>query len=157
MHDSHTAIAHCPTSNNFLGSGLFSLHRARDARRPVHVALGTDLGAGTGFSMLRTMQAASEVAQLRGRPLSPLRAWWLATQGAARALDLDERIGTVATGREADLVVVDLHSTPLIDFRMRYVESIEDALAVQMALGDDRAIRATYVAGALAWDRDART
>lgn len=154
--ETETALAHCPTSNNFLGSGLFALHEARDAARPVHVALGTDLGAGTGFSMLRTMQAASEVAHLQAHPLSPLRAWWLATQGAARALDLDECIGTVAPGREADLVVVDLRSTPLIDFRMRYVESIDDALGVQMALGDDRAIRATYVHGALAWDRDAR-
>jgi guanine deaminase len=150
-----TALAHCPTSNNFLGSGLFALHEARAAARPVHVALATDLGGGTSFSMLRTMQAASEVAQLRAHPLSPLRAWWLVTQGAARALDLDEQIGTVAPGREADLVVVDMHSTPLIDFRMRYVETIDEALAVQMALGDDRAIRATYVRGALAWDRDA--
>jgi len=157
LFETGTALAHCPTSNNFLGSGLFALHEARKAERPVHVALATDLGGGTSFSMLRTMQAASEVAQLQGRPLSPLRAWWLATQGAADALDLDERIGTVAPGRDADLVVVDLQSTPLIDFRMRYVESIEEALAVQMALGDDRAIRATYVAGALAWDRDART
>ena len=150
-----TALAHCPTSNNFLGSGLFALHRARTPSGPVNVALGTDLGAGTSFSMLRTMQAASEVAHLQGRPLSPLRAWWLATQGAARALDLDDAIGTVAPGREADLVVIDLCSTPLIDFRMRDVERIDDALAVQMALGDDRAIRATYVHGRLAWDRDA--
>jgi guanine deaminase len=149
-----TAIAHCPTSNNFLGSGLFALHRARTPSRPVNVALGTDLGAGTSFSMLRTMQAASEVAHLQSRPLSPLRAWWLATRGAARALDVDDAIGTVAPGREADLVVIDLRSTPLIDFRMRSVENIDDALAVQMALGDDRAIRATYVHGRLAWDRD---
>ena len=154
--ESGTALAHCPTSNNFLGSGLFALHEARTRERPVHVALATDVGAGTGLSMLRTMQAAGEVAQLRGHPLSPLRAWWLATQGAARALDLDERIGTLTPGRDADLVVVDLHSTPLIDFRMRDVETIEETLSVQMALGDDRAIRATYVAGALAWDRDAR-
>ena len=153
--ETDTALAHCPTSNSFLGSGLFALHEARTAARPVHVALATDLGAGTSFSMLRTMQAASEVAQLQAHPLSPLRAWWLATQGAARALDLDEPIGTVAPGREADLVVVDMRSTPLIDFRMRYVETIGEALAVQMALGDDRAIRATYVRGALAWDRDA--
>ena len=153
--ETRTTLAHCPTSNNFLGSGLFDLHRARAPRRPVHVALGTDLGAGTGFSMLRTMQAASDVAHLHGHPLSPSRAWWLATQGAARALDLDDSIGTIASGREADLVVVDLRSTPLIDFRMRYVNDIDEALAVQMALGDDRAIRATYVGGRLAWDRDA--
>jgi guanine deaminase len=155
LHDSGTAIAHCPTSNNFLGSGLFSLHRARDSRRPVHVALATDLGGGTTFSMLRTMQAASEVAQLGGHPLPPPFAWWLATRGAAEALDLGDRIGSIEPGRDADLVVVDLRSTPLIDFRMRYVESIDEALAVQFALGDDRAIRATYIAGRLAWDRDA--
>lgn len=155
LHESQTALAHCPTSNNFLGSGLFSLHRARETRRPVHVALGTDLGGGTSFSMLRTMQAASEVAHLSGHPLSPSRAWWLATRGAAEALDLGERIGSIEPGRDADVVVIDLRSTPLIDFRMRYVENIDDALAVQLALGDDRAIRATYVAGRLAWDRDA--
>jgi guanine deaminase len=156
LHESRTSLAHCPTSNNFLGSGLFALHRARAPGRPVHVALATDLGAGTGFSMLRTMQAASEVAQLRGHPLSPSRAWWLATQGAAQALDVDAEIGTIAPGREADLVVIDLASTPLIGFRMRYIDDIDEALAVQMALGDDRAIRATYVGGRLAWDRDAR-
>jgi len=151
-----TALAHCPTSNNFLGSGLFSLQRALDAKRPVRVALGTDLGGGTSFSMLRTMQAASEVAQLSGHPLRAACAWWLATRGGAQALDLDAQIGSIAPGRDADLVVLDLNSTPLIDFRMRYVADIDEALAVQMALGDDRAIRATYVAGRLAWDRDAQ-
>lgn len=155
LHETQTALAHCPTSNNFLGSGMFDLYRARDPRRPVHVALATDLGAGTGFSMLRTMQAASDIAQLRGHPLPATRAWWLATQGAARALDLDDDIGTLVPSREADLVVIDLRSTPLIAFRMRYVNDIAEALAVQMALGDDRAIRATYVDGELAWDRDA--
>jgi len=155
LHESGTALAHCPTSNNFLGSGLFSLHRARDARRPVHVALATDLGGGTSFSMLRTMQAASEVAQMGGHPLTPSCAWWLATRGAAEALDLGARVGSVDVGHDADLVVIDLASTPLIGFRMGYVDSIDEALAVQFALGDDRAIRATYVAGRLAWDRDA--
>jgi guanine deaminase len=154
LHESGTALAHCPTSNNFLGSGLFALHRAR-AARPVHVALATDLGGGTTFSMLRTMQAASDVAHLGGHPLSPLYAWWLATRGAAEALDMEAHVGSVRPGCEADLVVVDLESTPLIEFRMRYVDGIEEALAVQLALGDDRAIRATYVGGTLAWDRDA--
>jgi guanine deaminase len=155
LHDSRTALAHCPTSNNFLGSGLFPLHRARDARRPVHVALATDVGGGTSLSMLRTMQAASEVAQLIGHPLAPSRAWWLATRGGADALDLDGHIGSIEVGREADLVVVDMRSTPLIDLRMRHVDDLDEALAVQLALGDDRAIRATYVGGRIAWDRDA--
>jgi len=155
LHKTGTALAHCPTSNNFLGSGHFALHRIRDPKRAVKVGLATDLGAGTSFSMLRTMQAASEIAQFHGHPLSPFRAWWLATAGAAGALALDEAIGTVAPGRDADLVVIDLRSTPLIDFRMQRVDDIEEALAVQMALGDDRAIRATYVHGRLAWDREA--
>jgi guanine deaminase len=86
LHETQTALAHCPTSNNFLGSGLFALHRARAPERPVHVALATDLGAGTSFSMLRTMQAASDVAHLGGHPLSASRAWWLATRGGADAL-----------------------------------------------------------------------
>jgi guanine deaminase len=153
--ETRTAIAHCPTSNSFLGSGLFALHRARATAPPVRVALATDLGGGTSFSMLRTMQAASEVAHLQGHPLAPARAWWLATAGAADALDLSDRIGSIAVGHDADIVVVDLASTPLIEFRMRYVTGIEEALAVQLALGDDRAIRATYVGGRLAWERDA--
>ncbi|MEO8537591.1 MAG: guanine deaminase [Betaproteobacteria bacterium] len=155
LHATCTAIAHCPTSNSFLGSGLFRLRDAHAAARPVGVALGTDLGAGTTFSMLRTMQAASDVAQLVGAPLSPTSAWWLATRGSAEALDIGDRVGTVAAGFEADLVVVDLRSTPLIEFRMQGVDGIDEALGVLLALGDDRAIRATYVAGALAWDRDA--
>jgi len=155
LHDSGTALAHCPTSNNFLGSGLFQLHRAADPRRPVRVGLATDLGGGTSFSMLRTMEAAYEVAQLTGHPLSPSCALYLATRGAARALDLDDRIGSVAPGYEADLAILDLHSTPLLAFRMGHARDFDEMLAVQMALGDDRAIRATYVGGRLAHDRDA--
>jgi guanine deaminase len=155
LHDSGTAIAHCPTSNNFLGSGHFRLAHARSPRRPVHVALGTDVGGGTSLSMLRTMQAACEVAQMTGHPLSPSRAWYLATAGGAAALDLEAEVGTLAPGREADLVVVDLRSTPLIDYRMRFTGSLDDILGVQLALADDRAIRATYVDGRLAHDRDA--
>ncbi|MFO1317303.1 MAG: guanine deaminase [Burkholderiales bacterium] len=155
LHETGTALAHCPTSNNFLGSGLFRLAVATDQRRPVRVGLATDVGGGTSLSMLRTMQAACEVAQMTGAPLSPSGALYLATRGAARALDLDDRIGSVAPGMDADLAVLDLHSTPLIDFRMRDVDDIDEALAVQMALADDRAVRATYVGGRLAWDRDA--
>ena len=155
LHDTGTALAHCPTSNNFLGSGLFDLARAKTASRPVRVGLGTDVGGGTSLSMLRTMQAACEVAQMRGQPLPPSHAWWLATGGGAAALRLEDRIGTLAPGAEADLVVIDLASTPLIEYRMRGVDDLEQALGVQLALGDDRAIRATYVGGRLAHDRDA--
>jgi guanine deaminase len=156
LHDTDTALAHCPTSNNFLGSGLFTLGVAVKRERPVRVGLATDLGGGTSFSILRTMQAAYEVAQLSGMSLSPSCALYLATRGAARALDLDDRIGSVAPGMEADLVVLDLASTPLVAMRMEYVNDVDEMLGVQMALGDDRAVRATYVAGRRAYDRDAR-
>ena len=156
LHETGTALAHCPTSNNFLGSGLFKLATAVNAARPVRVGLATDLGGGTSFSILRTMQAAYEVAQLSGMPLSPSDALYLATRGAARALDLEDRIGSVAPGMEADLVVLDLTSTPLLAMRMDYAKGIDEMLAVQMALADDRAVRATYVAGRRAYDRDAR-
>ena len=156
LHATGTAIAHCPTSNNFLGSGLFQLGAAKQRDRPVRVGLATDLGGGTSFSILRTMQAAYEVAQLAGAPLAPSCALYLATRGAAQALDLDHCIGSVAPGMEADLVVLDLASTPLIEMRMSYANDIEEVLAIQMALGDERAVRATYVAGRRAYDRDAR-
>ena len=154
LHDTQTAIAHCPTSNNFLGSGLFRLGVATDPRRPVRVGLATDLGGGTSFSMLRTMQAAYEVAQLAQAPLAPAGALYLATRGAARALAIEDRVGSVAVGMEADLTVLDLRSTPLIDFRMRDARDLSEVLAIQMALADDRAVRATYVAGRCLYDRD---
>lgn len=151
--DTGTAIAHCPTSNTFLGSGLFDLKTARKTERPVRVGLATDLGAGTSFSMLRTMGAAYEVAQLNGYSLSAGDAFYLATRGAARALYLDDRIGSVEVGMEADLIVLDLKSTPVIDYRMRHCNDLDEALFVQMTMGDDRAIRATYIAGKLAHER----
>ena len=157
LHETQTAIAHCPTSNNFLGSGLFRLADATRAPRSVRVGLATDLGGGTSFSMLRTMQAAYEVAVLVGAPLAPAAALYLATRGAARALDVEAQVGSLAVGMEADVTVLDLHSTPILDFRMRQARDIDEVLAIQMALGDDRAVRATYVAGRLAWDRDAAT
>jgi guanine deaminase len=152
-HDTGTAIAHCPTSNFFLGSGCLDLGRTSKLERPVRVGLATDLGAGTSFSMLHTMNEAYKAAQTHGYSLSGAHAFYLATRGAARALYLDDAIGSVAPGMEADLVVLNLKSTPLIEYRMKYTDSLEEALFVQMTLGDDRAVRATYVAGRRAYQR----
>src|SRR3954470_3330679 len=154
-HESGTALAHCPTSNLFLGSGLFRIAAMKDARRPVHVGLGTDVGGGTSFSLLATMGAAYEIAQLNGRALSAVEAFYLATLGGARALALDDRIGSIASGREADLVVLDPKATPLLALRSTRAESVEDLLFALMTLGDDRAVRATSVAAAPAYLRDA--
>ena len=146
-HASGTALAHCPTSNLFLGSGLFPLRAARDPRRPIHVGLGTDIGAGTSFSLLATMGEAYKVAQLRNDPVNAVEAFFLSTLGGARALALEDRVGTLAPGHEADMVVLDPNATPLLAFRNRRSRSIVETLAVLMTLGDDRAVRATYVAG----------
>jgi guanine deaminase len=146
-HESGTALAHCPTSNLFLGSGLFRIGAAKDPRRPVQVGLGTDIGGGTSFSLLATMGAAYEIAQLGGRALSAVEAFYLATLGGARALALDDRIGSLAPGREADFVVLDPNATPLLTLRNARAASVEDQLFALMMLGDDRAARATYVAG----------
>jgi guanine deaminase len=149
-HESGTALAHCPTSNTFLGSGLFRMRSARDRRRPVEVGLGTDIGGGTSFSLIATMGEAYKVSQLAGEPIDAVEAFYLATLGGARALALDDRLGTLAPGREADLVVLDPNATPLMAFRSARVQSIAEQLAVLMTLADDRCVRATYVAGELA-------
>src|SRR5262249_52830736 len=146
-HATGTALAHCPTSNLFLGSGLFPLRSARDPRRPVHVGLGSDIGAGTSFSLLATMDEAYKVAQLQSRPIDAIEAFFLATLGGARALALDGRLGTLAAGRDADMVVLDPNATALLAFRNARSRSIKETLAVLATLGDDRAVRATYLAG----------
>ena len=147
VHESGTAIAHCPTSNMFLGSGLFDLRRAKQADRPVRVGLATDVGAGTSLSMLETMGAAYKIAQLGGGSLPAPLAFYLATRGAAQALYLEDTIGSIAVGMEADLVVLNMKSTPLIEFRMDRCVSFEEALFVQMTMADERAVTTTLVAG----------
>jgi guanine deaminase len=156
-HETGTAIAHCPTSNFFLGSGYLDLHNVLAPERPLRVGLATDLGAGTSFSILQTMNEAYKAAQLHGHALGAAQAFYLATRGTAHALYLDDAIGSIAPGMEADLVVLDLKSTPLIDYRMRRASDLEEALYVQMTLGDDRAVRATYAGGERVYARDAES
>ena len=156
-HDTGTSIAHCPTANFFLGSGCLNLARTAKRERPVRLGLATDLGAGTSFSILQTMNAAYHAGQSHGYPLSAGYAYYLATRGAARALHLEDTIGSVAPGMEADLVVLDLKSTPIIAYRMKYADSLEEALFIQMTMADDRAIRATYVAGRRVYERPDRS
>jgi guanine deaminase len=156
MHVTGSAIAHCPTSNFFLGSGCLDVFRAMQKERPVRVGLGTDLGAGTSFSVLATLNEAYKAAQFNGKALSAGHAFYLATRGTARAMYLDEQIGSIAVGMEADLVVLDLKSTPIIEYRMRHCKDLEEALFIQMTMGDDRAILATYIAGEQVYARSAQ-
>jgi guanine deaminase len=143
LHEAGASLVHCPTSNTFIGSGLFDMGLAQTLR----VGLATDTGGGSSFSMLHTMAAAYEVAQLRGQALHPSQLWWLATVGSARALHAEHQIGNIAPGLEADLTILDLASTPAIEQATRRAETIWQAVFPTIMLGDDRAIRATWING----------
>lgn len=139
------SIAVCPTSNLFLGSGLFDFARADSSHLPY--ALATDVGGGTSFSMLQTMHAAYNVARMQGTFLPALRMFYLATLGAARTLNLDDKIGHFAPGMEADFVLLNPCATPLLARRSGQCASLEELLFVLALLGDDRVISQTVVAG----------
>ena len=157
FHQTGANIAHCPSSNFFIGSGLFDIASAKAEARPVTVGLGTDVGGGTSFSMLQTMSEAYKMAQLRGISLTAAQAYYLATLGSAESLGIADRAGKLQAGCAADIVVLDPRATPLLQLRTDVAQSLDELLFALMICGDDRAIQATYVAGNLAHDRDARS
>ncbi|MEP4035982.1 guanine deaminase [Pseudophaeobacter sp.] len=139
------ALVHCPTSNTFIGSGLFDM--AGLMAEGQRIGLATDTGGGSSFSMLRTMAAAYEIGQLRGRPLHAAELIWLATQGSATTLRMEDKIGNIATGMEADLVVLDLSSTPAIAQRSAGANDLWEAVFPTLMMGDDRAISEVWING----------
>ncbi|HSH42662.1 MAG TPA: guanine deaminase [Arenicellales bacterium] len=145
MGECGAAAAFCPTSNLFLGSGLFDLEAA-DAHG-IRTGIGTDVGGGTSFSIPATTMEAYKVLQLQGQVLDPRRAFYLSTLGGARALYLDHRIGNFEPGKEADFVVMDPHATPLLARRMATAGSISEKLFALAVLGDDRSVAAVYLRG----------
>lgn len=147
-----SAIAFCPTSNLFLGSGLFDLPKAEQHK--VNVGLGTDVGAGTSFSILQTLNEAYKVMQLQGARLTPFKSLYLATLGGARALRLEDKVGSLQPGNEADFLVLDYNATPLLSYRLKQARGIEEILFVLMTLGDDRAVKQTWSAGRLVHSRE---
>ncbi|MFG0380749.1 guanine deaminase [Pseudomonas sp. zbq_18] len=140
-----SALSFCPTSNLFLGSGLFDLEKME--RHGVRVGLGTDVGGGTSFSQLQSLNEAYKIMQLQGKKLSPFKSLYLATLGGARSLYLDQHIGNFAAGKDADFIVLDYKATPLIDFRMQQARSLEERLFALTILGDDRTVKETFAAG----------
>jgi guanine deaminase len=161
LSEAKAAISFCPTSNLFLGSGLFRIEQAKSTDYPVKVGLGTDVGAGTSFSLLQTANEAYKVAQLRGQKLSAFRALFLATLGGARALCLEDKLGNFDPGKEADFIVLDPQATPLLALRNQTdrsatLESVADQLFSLVIMGDDRAIAATYILGELAYSAQAQ-
>ena len=147
MYETGSAVSHCPTSNEFLGSGLFPFAATKKVGRNQKVGLATDIGAGTSFSQLQSMNEAYKVGQLQGYSLSSACAFFLATRGAAESLYLSDKIGSLEKGMEADLLVLNLKATPLIDFRMSFCKDIFEVLFILMTLGDDRATKAVFVNG----------
>lgn len=152
--ETHSAVAHCPTSNLFLGSGLFNMHQAKSAKHNMTVGLGTDIGAGTSFSLLSTMNEAYKVAQLTHNPIDAIKMFYLATLGGAQALGIEDRIGSLEVGKEGDVIVLDPKATDLLAFRSARVTSLEEQLFVLATMGDDRTIAATYVGGEIVYSRD---
>ena len=139
------ATVHCPTSNTFIGSGLFDLVGLK--QRQIPVGLATDTGGGSSFSMLRTMAAAYEIAQLRGEAVHPSQLMWLATEGSSQSLKMAGKTGHLGAGAAADITVLNLESTDAIAQRTQRAEQIWDAIFPTIMMGDDRAIRDVWVAG----------
>lgn len=135
----------CPTSNLFIGSGLFDYERLH--QHGARIAVATDVGGGSSYSMLRTLDEGYKVLQLRGQRLNPLRSFYMMTLGNAQAMSMDDRIGTIEAGKDADLVVLDAWATPQMALRMEAVDSLANELFLLQTCGDDRAVVETYVAG----------
>lgn len=147
LHDYGCGIAHCPSSNLFLGDGQFKYWEAKDASRPCKVGIGTDVGGGTDFSVFRQLGDAYKVAMLHDRYLSGLRSLYMATLGGAEVLGLEDKIGSISPGYEADIAVIDLKPTEFIEWRLRFTDDIFSKLFVLQTMGEGMYVKATYVAG----------
>ena len=153
-HDTGCSIAHCPGSNQFLGSGSFPLFNALKPERRVKVGVGSDVGAGPSLSLLQVLSDGYKVAQGLGTKLHPAQGLWLATAGGAQSLGLEDHIGAIKPGLHADLCIFDPTATPLGKIRTQTAETLSDLLFALTMLGDDRSIAATYVAGRKIHSRD---
>ena len=147
LSDAGAVAVFCPTSNFFLGSGLFNYFRYKRRPKSLRIASATDVGAGTNYSMLRTMDEGYKMIALQGEKIPPLLSFWQITRGNAQALGLETRIGTLEPGTDADLVVLDVHATPAMRLRMEKAETLAEELFILQTMGDDRSVVETYVAG----------
>ena len=147
LSEAGSIAVHCPTSNLFLGSGLFPWRKLTRRDKPVRVSVATDIGGGTSYSMLRTLDEAYKIQQLLGERLNPLESFHMMTRGNAEALGLVDRIGTLEPGSDADIVVLDASATPAMALKMEVVNRLTEELFLLQTMGDDRAVIETYVAG----------
>ena len=145
MAETGSVAVFCPTSNLFLGSGLYDEAALREHN--ITTAIATDVGGGTNYSMLRTLDEGYKILQLQGQRMNPLKSFYWITLGNARALSLADKIGTLEKGSEADIVVLDAGATPAMALRMQTVQSLSEELFLLQTLGDDRSIVETYAGG----------
>ncbi len=151
MSDTGTVAAFCPTSNLFLGSGLFDIVSARDHN--IRTVMASDVGGGTSFSMLRTADEAYKVTQIAGNTITPAQLFYELTLGGAQALSIDNMVGNFVPGKEADFVVHDLHATEVLSQRVEHAVTIEEELFALIILGDDRCTVATHLMGEKVYSR----
>lgn len=154
LHDYDCSVAHCPSSNLFLGDGMFKIWEAKDPRRPIRVGVGTDVGAGTNFSLPRQLNEAYKVSMLRKHSMGALKCFYMATKGGAQVLHLEDKIGSLEPGYMADIAVLDLQPTEFLKWRMQFNDFILDRLFILQTLSPDNLVRATYVAGKRVYDRE---
>lgn len=154
LHQCGCGVAHCPSSNLFLGDGEFKYWEAKESTRPVRVGMGTDVGGGTNFSIPRQLGEAYKVAMLNSHNLDTIKSFYLATRGGAEALHLENTIGSIAPGYEADIAVVDLKPSEFAEWRMKFTGDVFEKLFVVMTLGLNNVNLATYVAGKKVFDRN---
>lgn len=154
LHKSGCGVAHCPSSNLFLGDGEFKYWEAKEISRPVRVGIGTDVGGGTNFSIPRQLGEAYKVAMLNMKSLDIIRSLYLATRGGAQTLHLENTIGSIAPGYEADIAVLDLKPSEFATWRMKFSDNIFEKLFVLTTLGLNNLNKATYVAGRKVYDRE---
>lgn len=147
LSETGSIAVHCPTSNLFIGSGLFPLRPLTRREKPVRIAVATDIGGGSSYSMLKTMDEAYKIQQILGERLNPLESFHLMTRGNAEALSMEAEIGTLAIGSVADLVILNAASTPAMKLRLETVNTLAEELFLLQTMGDDRSVVETYVAG----------
>ncbi|NTF32647.1 guanine deaminase [Rhizobium skierniewicense] len=147
LSETGAVAVHCPTSNLFIGSGLFPMKKLQRREKPVRIAVATDIGGGSSYSMLRTMDEAYKIQQLLGERLNPLESWYLMTRGNAEALSMADKIGTLDVGTDADIAVMNASSTPAMALKMEVVRSLPEELFLILTMGDDRTVIETYISG----------
>jgi guanine deaminase len=147
MSETKSIAVFCPTSNLFLGSGLFDLQSFLKQQQPVRIAIGTDIGGGTSYSMLKTMDEAYKILQLQNQRLSPIESFYQITLGNAEALSLENKIGTLEVGSDADITVLNANATTSMQLRMEKVLSLNEELFILQTMGDDRSIAQVYING----------